>query len=301
MAHTDFSAVFRAGAAFESRTIRYTMEVEPLGDITTQGGLLLFDPVPDELGGFGRAPFARTVPPGTYAVDLALARNVKHPESVAVAALRVRLKETRAVRWEPAPLDRDQDPRPWGEDPGVRVLAGAIAIGGEAARGLWVEEPPEETWAVYELEEGGDAIVVDVGEGLFPAYWGLDANAEVCELCIDTALLTRAVWRDVPLSLPLQAEEVAAASAFFSSEAGVTAHLEAPFVLRLEGDVRRFWYGRVVNSRGEEIGSSFAPKASGNGPELRQRYDCTPYLPHGGVGLRVRMVFPDEPLPALES
>jgi hypothetical protein len=105
----------------------------------------------------------------------------------------------------------------------------------------------------------------------------------------------------IPFTQPLLASEVAAANALFAAESGVTAHIEEPLVLRLEGDVRRFWFGRVVDQAGAEIGPSFAPRASGKGAQLCQRYDCTPHTRHGAAMLRLRMVFPDEPLSALEG
>lgn len=294
MGHSSFRDVFRSGARFQERSILYTIEVEPTGEVTTQGRLRVFDPVPDELGGFGRDVFARDVPAGTFRVEAAFARNEKHPDNLVVAAVRLLLGAGPATRWEPA-IRGTEDTPCWGEDPSLRVLSGLLAVGAESAHNLWCEPPEEkDSWFTLEHEDGSSAVVFDVGEGSYSAYWGFDAEGALVELCVDTKLLTRAVWSDVRLPLPLEPAGLERANASFGV-AGVRASAEAPQVLRLDGDVRRIWFARIEDSAGKEIGA-FQPRLSGSGETFSQRYDCAPYAPHGAAVVRIRMVLPDEAL-----
>lgn len=299
MAHSNFAEVFRAGARFQERSTLYTIEVESTGEVTSQGRLRVFDPVPDELGGFGRDVFTRDVPAGTYRVETAFARNEKHPDHFVIAAVRLVLGAGPATRWEVATRGTEDTPC-WGEDPNLRVLSGLLAVGAESAHDLWCEPPDEkDSWFTLEHGDGSSAVVFDVGEGSYSAYWGFDVDGALVELCIDTKLLTRAVWRDVRLPLPLDPAGLALADAAFGV-AGVRASAEGPTVLRLDGDVRRIWFARIDDSAGEELpGGSFRPHLSGRGETFSQRYDCAPDVPRGAAAIRVRMMLPDEALEPL--
>lgn len=136
-------------------------------------------------------PFARSVPPGTYPVDVV--NVVPEAGGAMFAALRVTFAPGVPTRWEPADTDAI------GDDVGYPVDAGTGCVMSPEAQALLATEMERAGDAYYEtviaprfepeawLDHHPDParpenvvmVTSGAGDGVYPCWWGLDDNGRV--------------------------------------------------------------------------------------------------------------------------
>lgn len=202
MSAPAFTIAFADGARAASVFGDVRFYRQPLGELYLPSGrLAACDPFADAQV----APFARTVPPGRYPVDLAVARFAGGDERVAAA--RVRFGDGEPARWEPAATGgRRGDDGGYGVDSARGCLASAEALAAHAARmgdgdahaaglGEAMERSYRHTreWANVVLDEASGLNLVvfstGMGDGYYRSFWGLDPAGRPACLVTDFGIV----------------------------------------------------------------------------------------------------------------
>lgn len=184
----DEAMLFAAGREVTVAGSPAKLEVRALGSLVTASGILSARDLgydPSDL-----AAFARKVPPGAYAVDVAVAADT-------VLALRVRLSDEPVVAWHPADLGDDNHV--------IGVDAANVAIFDVVSFtkiDAWTRERLYETHvveggnpfaSVFALQPGGatDCALATsgYGDGAYPCFWGVDARGGIARLVVDFLVL----------------------------------------------------------------------------------------------------------------
>jgi hypothetical protein len=197
----QLDATFSDGAGFELDGGRATVELAPGGLLRLPTGrLVVADPDPwmHEV-----TPFAETVPPGEYPLQLSVVRFADTPDHTRVAACAVWVSDHPTAWWDNA-WRTGEEPLLLGDGEffGVGVDAGRVALvdaAAAAAFGETVEDAYDELtgWA-HELTGDGDAdanlITVESGwgDGSYPVWVGRDAAGELTCFVVDFLLLAHA-------------------------------------------------------------------------------------------------------------
>lgn len=147
-------------------------------------------------------PFARTVPPGTYPVHVAIAMRTDDDSAAMYAAVRVTFASGTPTRWELCDTDA------FGGAPGFPVDAGlGCVMSAEAAELLATASAADDfydkvleprlryvvngtgAWADYRPDRSRDenCVIVEsgLGDGVYPCYWGLDQDGAPLWLVLD--------------------------------------------------------------------------------------------------------------------
>ncbi len=183
---------------------RWTLSAAPLGTLVLQTGeVVVGDPFTGALSG---PPLARRFAPGPHSATLCVAR--LSPAHLRVAGLVLQRPGRSVARWAPA-TDPDGTPV------GLPVDAGTLAIACSArAAALDTEAHSAARLAAFADDdllgcrhpEAPDALVAATsgwGDGIYAAWWGLDAAGEPAALVLDTEVLQRPLWSTATLPLPL--------------------------------------------------------------------------------------------------
>jgi hypothetical protein len=208
--HSDFETAFTEGLTLvDVDGVRYATRTLLLGELRILSGAI---GVGDAFTGVRPvSPPSGRVPLGVYAVELALARFetdggacVKGDERVAAA--RVRLSPAKVASWRladgGAEVDSgtcafiDGDTKNWTPGDGADALEAALQ---ESTVGPSV-------MAAHRMI-GGRAVTAfssGYGDGVYPAYWGLDAAGVPAAFCLDFEVLLTDETVDVPLGWPLR-------------------------------------------------------------------------------------------------
>jgi hypothetical protein len=204
--HTDFAAAFRDGATFmDNDGRRLKVERLDVGELEIRSGTVALGDPFTEMG--PAAPPQGTVARGRYRVDLSV---VRYPEGDRyVAAARLTFRDAPVAAWVKSEL--------------------AIAVEGEAGfadgryeAGRMIREITKALGESY-VNAFSRAIVTGpqgevaafstgVGGGEYGAFWGMTADAEPAQLCLDFEVLIEQRTEDVELALPLRRGEVATAA-----------------------------------------------------------------------------------------
>ncbi|WP_418061440.1 DUF4241 domain-containing protein [Pimelobacter simplex] len=183
----DPGAPFRPGPA-RLDDLEGTVEVRPAGTLTTTSGVLTVVDLGYEND--DARPLARTVPPGTYPVEVStvFGRN---------AGLRLLLGPGEPVAWRRAEVAGGG--HVLGVDAGNLCLADypsyAVVVRRDKEHALDLLARETARPAVRGHAFGDDdrvtAIVADSGwgDGAYPAYWGLDADGTTVQLVVDFVVL----------------------------------------------------------------------------------------------------------------
>ncbi len=208
----DLQKVFTPGASFQQGGQPVAVEVRRVAELFLPSGRIV---ACDPLVNPESEPYSRSVAPGTYPVELAIAR--VSPDNPRVASARVLFREGTPSRFElasvralPADLGPDEFVG-YGVDAGMgcfmdaeagRLLTQACDALAESqsyydvlARELqarpddkpdWVDHRPDPTRRenVVVFESGW-------GDGIYPSYWALDAAGEPLWLATDFEVLSQ--------------------------------------------------------------------------------------------------------------
>lgn len=211
--HTDFEQAFRDGARLvDGDGNLHTMSVHRMGELAITSGAI---GVGDAFTGLSRAvPPSGMIQKGSHPVELSLVRyeadGVCQRGDVRIAAARIVLLGAEVASWVEA-------------DVGAGVDSGTCAF---------VDGDFESDWAPTEdeseplLDEIGDessslgpsanavhrkvgtrdvfAFSSGLGDGIYTAYWGMDAAGAPAVFCLDFDLLVCPVTVDVELDWPLK-------------------------------------------------------------------------------------------------
>lgn len=181
----------------------WTLQSAPLGAIELAGDrVVVGDPF---VGGLSSPPLARRLPPGPHPVSLTVAELSE--DHLRVAALVMRLGTKPVVRWEAACWE-DGTPAELPVDAGTLSIACAAR-----APELDTEAHGEALLRAFDHTALGcrhpaapDAVVVASsgwGDGIYAAWWGLDAAGQPAALVLDTEVLVVPIWQTVAVPLPL--------------------------------------------------------------------------------------------------
>jgi hypothetical protein len=172
------------------------VEIQPAGTLRlTSGRLVAADPY---LLSATTAPFATTVAPGEYSVELAKIRFEEQPDHVRVAAAKVTISPEPVASWrlalrpgqDPVLLNADQF-YGFGVDAGTACLVDADALPGlessmEDAAELFADKV-DDMIEVPEPESGANVIAFHSGwgDGSYPTWQGHGADGAVVAFVVD--------------------------------------------------------------------------------------------------------------------
>jgi hypothetical protein len=206
--HTDFDAAFSDGVTLlDVDGVRLVLRTVPLGELAIASGAIA---VGDAFTGLAPVrPPSGAIAPGAYPVELALVRfeddGICQNADERVAAARVRLAAAPAVRWVRAEHGA-------GVDTGtVAFTDGDVPFAPDEAEGEALEArlqagPLGPSVVAARATLGARTVLAfssGLGDGIYPAFWGLDAGGAPVALCYDFGLLITAVTDNVVLGWPL--------------------------------------------------------------------------------------------------
>lgn len=211
--HTDFELSFRDGARLvDGDGNPHCLTLHRLGELQIESGGIGLG---DAFTGLARAvPPSGAVPSGRYPVELSLVRYevdaVCTRGDVRVAAARIVLSDAPVATWVEA-------------DVGAGVDSGTCAFVDANFEGEWAPDENESEPLLDAMESESSSLgpsanavhqklgAKDVfafssglGDGIYSAYWGLDAGGSPAAFCLDFDLLVCPVTVDVPLDWPLR-------------------------------------------------------------------------------------------------
>jgi hypothetical protein len=196
--HTDFEAAFVDGARFvDDDGAPMAVRVERLGAIDVDG-LAVGDPLTNMIqvvrAPAGHDPIRATGCP----IDLAVVTFANRDERVAAA--RLRLSPRPVVRWEQSNASLAIDTGTAGVITGARIdeLDDALMESLFAA----LEASYRDTWSKARIDRGGTTAVAfssGLGDGVYPAYWGLDDDGAPAALALDFDLLVEPHYQSFTL------------------------------------------------------------------------------------------------------
>jgi hypothetical protein len=158
------------------------------------------------------SPLARSVPPGTYPVEVLVAFDC-------VAAVRVRLADGPAVAWHPASTVAGG--HVVGVDGGSVAIFDArafVELGARDKERLYranVTRPTEQPLAhIFALGSDGDCAVTasGIGDGAYPCYWGVTADGRVTTLLVDFLVVAEFLEASATLGWTYAARDTALAA-----------------------------------------------------------------------------------------
>ncbi len=166
------------------------IEVRPVGRLNVTSGRLVIGDLGYDAGILGA--LGQRVPPGEYAAEVSMAFG-------RIAALRVRFSNEAVERWHPADHNCYDSPHYI-----VGVDAGNVAImdldavltiksrDKERAFERYAENP-DYRYSMLNLVRSNDAVISDsgFGDGGYPGYWGVDANARPVVLVVEFMLFPK--------------------------------------------------------------------------------------------------------------
>lgn len=214
--HADFPRAFTAGTRFwdPDRRIVLTSDVVDVGELAVPTGVMVVQDPGFLLDGMEYESLARRAPMGVWPAQIAVARAVSSEgdEYGTVAAMRLRFSDAVSVRWEPAVSDDAGRALGVGVDGGRMAVfdrsvldrslcAGIVtAVDGEKERpASIVRVPVRETAELFVSDSG-------IGDGSYPAWWGVGATGAVTELIVDFGVLIRATFTRVTVPAELLRE-----------------------------------------------------------------------------------------------
>jgi hypothetical protein len=185
-ATVDGDKFFSHGRVVELDGKASSIEVREVGMLRVTTGILVVGDL--GYGPYTLSPLGQRVPPGSYAVDAAVAFE-------RTMALRVRFSKEPAAAWHPADMGDGGH--------GVGVDAGNVAImdlaaimtlnarDKERAFDVYAREAQRPNVRMMSLVETNDAVIADSGwgDGRYPVYWGVDASGKPVVLVVDFLLL----------------------------------------------------------------------------------------------------------------
>ncbi len=209
MNYSDFSKAFQDGQQLKTELGDVTFSTHQVGELVlTSGNLVACDPLSlSEI-----EPFAVNVTPGSYPVILSVARLHKSKER-RVAYAMIRLSDRPAVKWDLATLpDEDLSTLEDGEIWGYGVDSGTGCFMDEDTAflllDLWEEDKFEEAFAEklfaeisknsartcefanirVDDETEANVIAFNCGDGIYPTYFGYDAEGTLVAAMTDFEL-----------------------------------------------------------------------------------------------------------------
>jgi len=209
---------FDDGTPFEIEDERGTFVTEYLADLVLPTGSIV---ACDAIVSRAAPPFQKKVPPGRYPVVLSLANpNTGYLAGKQYPFAQVRLSDKRPVRWEMATRAGEDlaslDPDNEDDFFGYPVDSGTGCFMDESARQLWddLDEEADRVFTDALIAKMGQQptatesiwvaanVVVDpmtganliafpsgVGDGLYPSFWGYDADDKLACLITDFCLI----------------------------------------------------------------------------------------------------------------
>jgi hypothetical protein len=211
--HADFDLSFRDGARLvDGDGNPHCLTLHRLGELPIESGGIGLG---DAFTGLSRVvPPNGALPSGRYPVELSLVRYeadaVCSRGDVRVAAARIVLSSEPVTSWVEANV-------------GAGVDSGTCAFVDGDFEGEWAPDEQESEPLLDAMESessslGPSANAVHrklgardvfafssgLGDGIYSAYWGLDANGSPAVFCLDFDLLVCPITVDVPLDWPLR-------------------------------------------------------------------------------------------------
>lgn len=210
-ADADGDSIFDPGRELQLDDRTSCIEVKPVGRLRVTTGRLVVGDLGYDAGVLG--VIGQSVPPGDYAVDVAVAFD-------RIAALRVRFSNEPVDRWLPADHNCGSS-----ANYVVGVDAGNVAIMDLAAIMAVKSRDKERAFEAYTdnraprcsmlaLVQPDDTVISDSGwgDGGYPVYWGVDVNRRPVVLVVDFMLVPRADPEVPEESAPQDAPQAAAPS-----------------------------------------------------------------------------------------
>lgn len=219
----NFDLAFTCGHRFQRGDWHYQMEVVSVGNLCLPTGKIVAAD-PGSLEGQSLRHFRRTVPPGTYPVDLAVRHIGKVGEplhSRSTACMRVRFQDAPITWWEMATLrgEKFADLKPfkifgYGVDAGMGSFADAYGLAVLVNRYAHQDKDLYEDFFFPKVYDGNDpargpssramldkasganlvACFSGEGDGCYASYWGLDRSGQPVCLVTDFDLLTHRAY-----------------------------------------------------------------------------------------------------------
>jgi hypothetical protein len=207
--HTDFRRAFISGSTFWDPDRDMTLKVGVLrvGEISFPTGLVAISD-PSFVDDRDCTVLRRRAPVGRWPAEVAVVRDAARAADGGgtVAAMRVRFGQQAAAKWAPAIPD----------DTG-----GALAIGVDAGRiavfdRRVLERVTPDMFSAACFDTGSPASVMEfprtsevfvsdsgMGDGAYPAWWGMTESDELVEIVVDFSVLVRApTWSiSVPVDI----------------------------------------------------------------------------------------------------
>lgn len=199
--HTDFARAFSDGSRFwdPDRRVTLVSEVLPVGELSLPTGVIVVVDPWSLIEGLDPGALGRRAPVGRWRADVARA-NLVTDGGVApgdVAAMRLRFSDTGAVRWEPALTDNDGEPLGFGVDGGrISVFDRSVldrAVSDSIAEAAGADERSPASIVRVPARETAELFISDsgMGDGAYPAWWGIDVSGAATELIVDFQILLR--------------------------------------------------------------------------------------------------------------
>lgn len=214
--HTDFDRAFTDGCRFwdPDRQVTLVSEVLPIGELSLPTGVIVVVDPWSLIEGLDPGALGRRAPAGRWRAEVARV-NLVRDAGVApgeVAAMRLRFSDAGAVRWEAALTDDAGEPLGFGVDGGrisvfdrsvlERAVCDAIveaAGADERSPASIVRVPTRETAELFISDSG-------MGDGAYPAWWGIDGSGAVTELIVDFQILLRSTASTLTVPAALLAD-----------------------------------------------------------------------------------------------
>jgi hypothetical protein len=218
--HTDFDLAFQPGTVFVTADgYEKVCRQVVVGELSVPSGrIVAYDPHWAQYMFQRQDAFSRRIPPGRYAVQLALAHTdykVGHRDE-RVACAKLVIRAVRPVHWEMATRPKQDVTKlrlgeafGYGVDSGTGCFADLQHLSAmsemdfeEMSRHLddASSDRSSKAWTVP-LPVGRDANLIAFhsgeGDGHYASYWGFDADHEVCCLVTDFGVLTGGVHREI--------------------------------------------------------------------------------------------------------
>jgi hypothetical protein len=199
--HTDFSRAFTDGSRFwdPDRQVTLVSEVLSVGELSLPTGVIVVIDPWSLIEGLDPGALGRRAPIGRWRAEVSRA-NLVRDGGVApgdVAAMRLRFSDAGAVRWEAGLTDDAGEPVGFGVDGGrISVFDRSVldrAVPESVAEAAGADDRTPASIVRVPARETAELFISDsgMGDGAYPAWWGIDAAGAVTELIVDFGILLR--------------------------------------------------------------------------------------------------------------
>jgi hypothetical protein len=215
--HTDFARAFTDGSTFwdPDRQVTLVAEVLAVGELSLPTGVIVVVDPWSLIEGLDPDALGRRAPAGRWRADVARANLATDGGVVPgeVAAMRLRFSDAGTVRWEAALTNDAGEPLGFGVDGGrISVLDRSVldrAVCESIAEAAGADDRTPASIVRVPARETAELFISDsgMGDGAYPAWWGIDASGAVTELIVDFGILLRSTASTVRVPAALLAEE----------------------------------------------------------------------------------------------